>query len=102
VAMVAKKVPRHNGTSMDKSFVKNRLHSWQAHLSPYLQYREGVWWTQDAQVYRFHDSDSGPEYRFGPSLQYFRHTTLPEVHKHSSQVWQSILKSNTNLPTTEI
>ena len=106
VSAVAKNLPIYPGTSIDKHFVHSRLHSWQAHLqriSRYLIHGEGIWWSQDTQVYRFHDSDLDQDnHHEGPTLKHFRHTSLPDVHRHNSEVWQEILKSSINLPATNV
>ena len=106
VSSVAKHVPAYTGTTFDKAFVHKRLHSWQAHLQRichYLKCGEGVWWSQDTHVYRFHDSDIDPDsYSEGPTLQHFRHRSLPDVYTHNDEVWQELIQSNTNLPTTKI
>lgn len=106
VSAVTKRLPICPGTTMDKPFVHSRLASWQAHLqrvSPFLTCGEGIWWSQDEQVYRFHDSDLDQDYHHeGPALKHFRHTSLSDVHTHHSKVWQGTIKSSTNLPTPKI
>ena len=106
VSSVAKHVPAYTGTTFDKAFVHKGLHSWQAHLHRichYLKHGEGVWWSQDARVYRFHDSDADPDsHSEGPTLNHFRHTSLPDVYRQNDEIWHDLIQSNTSLPTTKI
>ena len=105
VSAVAKYLPTYPGTTIDKEFVYSRLRSWQAHLqriSPFLKQGEGVWWSQDAQCYKFHDSDIDPDNHEGPTLKHFRHSSLHNVQIHNREIWHSIIESNINLPTKSI
>ena len=106
VSAVAKHLPKYPGTIIKKEFIKSRLQSWQAHLqriSQYLKCGEGVWWSQDQDVYRFHDSELDPDnHHEGPKLKHFRHSTLPDVYKHNKEAWHDIVASGINLPTERI
>lgn len=103
VSAVAKYLPMYPGTTIDKDFVHRRSQSWQAHLrriSPYLTHGEGVWWSQDNNVYRFHDSDLHPHnHSEGPPLNHFHNTSLSDLHKSKSEMWHTIITSSINLPT---
>ena len=106
VSAVAKYLPNYPGTIIKKEFIKSRLQSWQAHLqriSQYLKCGEGVWWSQDQDVYRFHDSELDLDnHHEGPKLKHFRHTTLSDVYKHNKEVWRDVVTSGVNLPTERI
>lgn len=78
VSAVASKVPNFKGTTIQKSFVASRLHSWQAHLH-LLQYGEGVWWKQ-GNTYQFLDADEDPDNKpEGPPLLHFRSSKLQDA-----------------------
>ena len=71
VKAVSDKMPKYKGTVVNKKFVAQHQHSWQAHLiliSKYLQCGEGEWWTK-GDTYKFLGADNDPEYReCGPEL----------------------------------
>lgn len=101
VSAVASKVPNFKGTTIQKSFVASRLHSWQAHLqriSPFLQYGEGVWWKQ-GNTYQFLDADEDPDNKpEGPPLLHFRSSKLHDVQIQSEMAWNYILEKGISLP----
>ena len=68
-----------------------------------MKHGEGVWWSQDAQVYRFHDSDTDPDnHSEGPTLKHFHHTSLPDIYRCNDEAWHDLIRSHTSLPTTKI
>ena len=106
VSSVANHVPAYTGTTFHNVFVRKRLHSWQAHfhrICHYLKHGEWGWWSRGAQVYRFHDSDTDSDsHSECPTLNHFRHTSLPDVYRQNDEVLHDWIQSNTSLPTTKI
>lgn len=106
VATVAKNVPAYSGTVVKKTFIKKRLHSWQAHLE------------RISPTYSTVTEFGGAEIHLQPIASMMliqiriierkvlhyntRDMTLPEVHKESTKIWQDITESQLNLPTTKI
>ena len=96
VSSVAKSLPPYQGTTITKSFIQARTHSWQAHMqriSPFLVCGENVWWaqTEDMSGYKFFDSDHDEENRsVGPSLLHFSRHTIPDVLKRHTESWKEI------------
>ncbi len=103
VSKVGRKVPQYSGTLIKRSFINNRMPSWQAHLqriSMYLKRGEGVWWKIENNNYLFSDSDNDPNTQpQGPTLQHFRDTNLSKISEESNTDWAEILESSTKLPT---
>ncbi len=103
VSAISVKVPKFKGTRFSKGFVSQRIQSWQAHLqriSPYLQQGEGVWWKEEAESYKFLDSDHDCNYRpEGPPLLHFLCATVQDVHTRSGMAWEYIINANVTLPT---
>ena len=95
VSSVAKSLSPYQGTTITKSFIQARTHSWQAHMqriSPFLVCGENVWWaqTEDVSGYSFfcHDEE------VGPSLLHFSRHTIPDVFKRHTESWKVILEDD--------
>ena len=94
-----------SGTSISKSFVRTRLHSWQAHLeriSPFLVEKR-AWWTETTTTYEFKDGDDDQCYHpEGPDLLHFSTSSLKDVTKRQVKAWKHIADNSTPLPTPSI
>ena len=106
VSVAASHVCKYTGTYISYTFLSSRLSSWQAHLmriSSYLKHGEGVWWKKEEHGVRFLDGANDPHFQpLGPQLHHFRSTTLPDVYRQTSQDWNTILRTNTPLPTPSV
>lgn len=106
VKKVAKAVPEFERTCVPASFIKNRSHSWQAHLariSHYLVLGERKWWQKNGSDFTFFDGDSDPDsHPEGPLLQNFRSASITEVNGRSKAMWNKILADKVPIPCTSI
>ncbi len=102
VTEVARKLPPYSGTCVAKSFLKDRMSSWQAHLSrisAYLKLGDGVWWENQGDSYQFHDSDNHPPTQIqGPALNHFRSTNISCIWRENLAIWEEIIEQNVSLP----
>ena len=107
VKKVAKTVPEYERTCVPASFIKNRSHSWQAHLeriSHYLVLGESKWWQKSASnCFTFFDGDSDPNSQpEGPLLENFRSVSTTNVIGRSKAMWNKILADKIPIPCTSI
>ena len=106
VSTAASQVDIYTGTYISNSFISSRLSSWQAHLmriSSFLKHGMGVWWKNEEGGVKFLDGDNDPDFQpQGPQLHHYRSITLPDVYHQISQDWNTILYTNTTLPTPSI
>ena len=105
VSKAAASLPEYSRTVVLKSFVRNKTHSWQAHLeriSPFLV-NEHTWWTESANAYAFKDSDSDSDTQVGgPDILHFCTSTLESVTNRQHTCWKQIADNKVSLPTPSI
>ena len=89
-------------TVIDKTFIKKRTSSFQAHLeriAHFLIPGYGIWWEQDNNKIVFYDGDTDANVREeGPQLQHFRSCTLKGVQEAATNIWYKLLQSNSPIP----
>ena len=105
VACAAKHLPNLPGTTIKKSFIKNRVSSWQLHLqriSPFLIGGEGVWWKFSDNNFHFLDGDDDPSTQREPGLLHFRHHSILDVQTRRNKCWGKLVRDCVLLPADTI
>lgn len=106
VAKASKGIHPYKGTAITRSFLRQRLKSWQQHLkriSPFLASGEDVWWESIDGGYLFRDSDNDVEnHSEGPNLLHFRHASITDVTKRQTDSWKMVVTQRIQLPTPKI
>ena len=105
VAKASKGIHPYKGTTITRSFLRQRLKSWQQHLkriSPFLASGEDVWWESIDGGYLFRDSDNDVEnHSEGPNI-HFRHASITDVTKRQTDSWKMVVTQRIQLPTLKI
>jgi hypothetical protein len=89
-------------TVFPQSLLENSAQHYQAHLErigDYLLHGPGVWWKKVAGGIMFLEELSRQE---GPTLQYFRSTSLTDVQIYLQQQWEACCPSGVELPAAGI
>ena len=97
--------PNLPGTTIKKSFIKNRASSWQLHLqqiSPFLIGGEGVWWKFSDNNFHFLDGDDDPSTQGEPGLLHFRHHSILDVQTRRDKCWDKLIRNRVLLPADTI
>ena len=102
IALSGKKLPPFPGTVFKADFVKNRVHSYQAHLQKighFLVQGEGVLWHKASDgSFHCHDGYDVDFANAGPQLLHFRNAQLEDVLRQSNDCWQEAVERKTILP----
>ena len=97
------KVYTSKNTIIERSFIEQRIASWQAHLqriSTFLLPGEGTWWQRTDSGYEFLDGeDTIISEGACPPLPHFRDTNLQDIQIQNELAWNTIITEKKMLPT---
>ena len=88
-------------TTVPMTFIEERPHSWQAHLTRISSFliHEQIWWKEEPENFVFCDGDNDPNYRDeGPVLKHFRSCVIQDIEKQSADNWKHIIDNNVTIP----
>ncbi len=88
-SVASKSATSYFGTTLSKTFIKERPQSWQAHLSRISSFivHEQIWWKEEPENFIFLDGDNDPDYRDeGPVLRHFRSCVIQDIEKQSADI----------------
>ena len=100
-SVASKSATSYFGTTVSKTFIKERPQSWQAHLSRISSFivHEQIWWKEEPDNFVFLDGDNDPDYRDeGPVLRHFRSCVIQDIEKQSADIWKHIMDTNIKIP----
>ena len=84
-SVASKSATSYYGTTVSKTFIEERPHSWQAHLSRISSFliQEQIWWKEEPENVVFFDGDNDPNYRDeGPVLKHFRSCVIQDIENN--------------------
>ena len=88
---------------IERSFIEQRMASWQAHLqriSTFLLPEEGTWWQRTDSGYEFLDGeDTITSEGACPPLLHFRDTNLKDIQIQNELAWNTIITEKKMLAT---